>query len=232
MQLSIGVLMIGSLYWRTDERERWRQRRLRPDRDWSVRAPIRYGRLSRSQTYTMVFAELSDEQFGQARAMQFQRAVASPSDLIKEAEWLWSAECNNIPRLCISSPERRISAKEKWGCVALLRNPQSEIPQHLLDCWADRVSKEAEYSANDRRLVDKLGILQIDWPELVDGCGPLTLDLLLATSNDPETTYPSVEAIAGGWNRQQREGRGEYFRRNRESGIWTFQDQEIEQLLT
>lgn len=179
----------------------------------------------------MVFAQLTDDQVGRGIAIQCQHAVSSASDLIAEAEWLWSAESNNIPRLCISSPERRVSAKAKWGCVTLLRNPQREIPKQLLDCWADRVSKEPDYNANDRRLVDNRGILQIDWPDLVDGGGPLPLDLLLATSNDPESTYPSVEAVAGAWNQQKGAARHEYFSRNRASGICTFQDQEIERLL-
>lgn len=91
MQLSVGVLVIGSLYWRTDERKKWRHKRLCPDRDWQVRVPIRYGRLSKNGAYTMVFAKLSEDQFGQARVMQCQRPVTSPSDLVKEAEWLWSA---------------------------------------------------------------------------------------------------------------------------------------------
>jgi hypothetical protein len=231
MQLNVGILIIGSLYWRMDERKRWRHKRLRSDREWHVRVPIRYGRLSRGGTYTMVFAQLTADQAGQGRAIECQHVVSSASDLIAEAEWLWSAESNNVPRLCFSSPERRISAKAKWGCVALLRNPHREIPQQLLDCWADRVSKEPDYNANDRRLVDNRGILQIDWPDLVDGCGPVPLDLLLATSNDPETTYPSVEAVAGAWNQQKGAGRHEYFSRNRASGICTFQDQEIEKLL-
>lgn len=231
MQLSVGILIIGSLYWRMDERERWRHKRLRSDREWHVRVPIRYGRLSRGGTYTMVFAQLTDDQAGQGRAIQCQHVVSSASDLVAEAEWLWSAESNNVPRLCFSSPERRISAKAKWGCVALLRNPRKEIPQQLLDYWADRVSKEPGYSANDRRLVDNRGMLQIDWPQLLDGSGLVPLDLLLATSNDPESAYPRAEAIAGGWNREKGAGKGEYFRRNRESGIWTFQDQEIAKLL-
>jgi hypothetical protein len=138
----------------------------------------------------MVFAQLTDDQFGQARAVQCQHGVSSPSDLIAEAEWLWSAESNNIPRLCFSSPERRISPKEKWGCVALLRNPQREIPQQLLDRWSKRVSEEPNYSTNDRRLVDSRGILQIRWPEQVDGSGAVPLDLLLEHRMIPRLPIP------------------------------------------
>jgi len=230
MQLSVGVLIIGSLYWRGEGRDRWRRWRLDFDRRWLVRAPIRYGRRSRNQTFTMVFSELSDDQLGQAMVVQCHRKVSSPADLIREAEWLWSAEDNKVPSLCILSPKLSISAT--WGgCVALLGNPQSKIPQGLFDGWAERVSREKHYSANARRLVDGRGKLLIFWPHLTEG-GPVPLDLLLATSNDPEPEFPTVQQIAEAWNREpNNERRGEYFRRNRENGIYTFQDHAIEELL-
>jgi hypothetical protein len=101
----------------------------------------------------MVFSsQLSDDQLGQAIVVQCQRKVSSASDLTTEAEWLWSAEDNKVPSLCILSPKRSISAK--WGgCVALSGHPQTEIPQELFDGWADRVSTEKHYNANERRFV-------------------------------------------------------------------------------
>jgi len=112
----------------------------------------------------MVFSsQLSEDQLGQAIVVQCQRKVSSASDLTTEAEWLWSAEDNKVPSLCILSPKRSISAK--WGgCVALLGNPQTEIPQELFDGWADRVSTEKHYNANERRLVDRRGTLLIPCP--------------------------------------------------------------------
>jgi hypothetical protein len=110
-----------------------------------------------------------------------------------------------------------------------LRNPQSNVPQELLDGWADRVLREQQhYNANERRLVDGRGMLLIDWPHLTEG-GLAPPDLLLATSNDPEPTYPTVQEIADAWNHNER--RAEYFRRNREKGIYTFQDDAIEKRL-
>lgn len=231
MPLSVGVLIIGSLYWRMEGRDRWRRWRLDMDRKWLVRAPIRYGRRSKNKTYTMVFSsQLSDGQLGQAIVVQCQRKVSSAWDLTTEAEWLWSAEDNKVPSLCILSPKRSISAK--WGgCVALLGNPQTEIPQELFDGWADRVSTEKHYNSNERRLVDRRGTLLIPWPHLSEG-GPAPVDLLLATSNDPEPTYPTVQEIAEAWNCEPADERiGEYFRHNRDNGIYTFEDQEIGKLL-
>src|SRR5271157_5102757 len=122
MPLTIGVLIIGSLYWELEKRDGWRRWRLDMDHKWFVRAPIRYGRLSKNHTYTMVFSsEFSEERLGQAIVVQCQRDVTSSLDLIREAEWLWSAEDKKVPPLCCLSPKRSISAT--WGgCVALLRN--------------------------------------------------------------------------------------------------------------
>ena len=56
--LSLGVLIIGSLYWDNANREQWRQERLDPNHKLCVHAPIRYGRQSanRGNSYTMVFS--------------------------------------------------------------------------------------------------------------------------------------------------------------------------------
>ena len=116
--------------------------------------------------------------------------------------------------------------------MALLGDPQSAVPQTLFDGWAERVSREKHYNANERRLVDRNGRLLIGWPNLSDGGGPVPVDLLLATSNDPEKVYPSPEETANAWNREPADRpRNEYFRRNRDHGIYTFEDQEIERLL-
>jgi len=230
VRLSVGVLIIGSLYWRGGGRDTWRRCRLDMNRKWLVKAPIQYGRRSKNGTFTMVFSQVSGDRLGEAIIVPCQREVSSPADLIAEAEWLWSAEDNKVPSLCALSPRQSISA-EWGGCVALLRNPQSYIPQELLDRWAERVWREQHYNANDRRLVDGRGTLLIDWPHLTEG-GPAPLDLLLATSNDPEPTYPTVQEIADAWNREaDTERRGEYFRRNRENGIYTFQDHAIAERL-
>jgi hypothetical protein len=195
---------------------------------WLVKVPIQYGRRSQNGTFTMVFSRLSEDQFGQAIVVPCQREVSSLADLIAEAEWLWSAEGNKVPSRCTLAPAQRISAK--WGgCVALLRNPQSYVPQELLDGWADHVLREPHYNANDQRRVGGKGTLLIDWPHPAEGEPPLP-DLLLATANDPAPTYPTVQEIADAWNREP-ERRDEYFRMNRAKGIYTFQDDAIKQRL-
>lgn len=68
---SLGVLMIGSLYWDCSSiRKKWRRTRLDMDREQHVCVPIRYGRCSQSRgmSYTMVFsAGLSKSKCGLPR---------------------------------------------------------------------------------------------------------------------------------------------------------------------
>jgi hypothetical protein len=55
--LKAGILLAGSLYWSDKaHRVRWRRGHLKPRSEMSVALPIRYGRLSSTGSYTMVFA--------------------------------------------------------------------------------------------------------------------------------------------------------------------------------
>ena len=89
--MRIGVLIIGSLYWDDKPpRDVWRAERLDLFRRQNVRAPICYGRRSRSrgETYTMVFSlGLGVEDFGNAIAIP-----CRSHNPVEEAEWLWAAE--------------------------------------------------------------------------------------------------------------------------------------------
>jgi hypothetical protein len=98
----------------------------------------------------------------------------------------------------------------------------------LFDDWAKRVSEEK--ALGGKHLVDRRGMLQIEWPSMADGSGDVPLDLILATSNNPKPRKQSdlsVGAIADAWR-----AKGDsYFRCNRANGIYTFQDRELEELL-
>jgi hypothetical protein len=225
--LNAGILVIGSLLWDA-ERQVWRDARLEMTSAKTATAPIRYGRLSgkqRGHTYTMVFSRLCET--GQAKVVRCTHTVSSAEDLIAEAEHLWKAEQPG-------AEAGRIAAH--WGCVALLCNPERKIPEDLLKRWANRVGREPDYgnvpqTLEEGCLVGTDGLLHIPWPRLVEGDAAVQLDLLLATANDPTLTgpppsYPSVETIANAWNDAAREY-AEYFWNNIDSGIRTFQDDEI-----
>jgi hypothetical protein len=223
-------------------RERWRQQRLRSDAgsEFMVCAPIRYGRLSssRGNTFTMVFSPEYNQRLGIAKVIQCKELISSIDGLVSEAEELWVAE---------SDERHRGEICTGWGCITLvtpdnfLDQADREDRQRLLDGWAARVSLERSYgelrfSAKDRvaaggREVIERGRLRIPWPTLVDG-GAIPFDLLLATATDPAIKtnghYPTVEAIAAAWNKNDHVY---YFRCNRLSGIQTADDGAIERLL-
>jgi hypothetical protein len=233
MPLNAGVLIIGSLFWDSERgRPACREARLSMASAHSVTAPIRYGRLSgkmRGHTYTMVFSRLAG--MGHAKAVRCSRPIVTPADLLAEAEALWKAEQP-------SAPPGRIA--DNWGCVALLCNPDRKVPEDLLKAWTNRIGLEADYgrvtqTKEEGRLIDESGRLLIAWPTCVDTGEPVPSDVLLVTANDPEINparpnYPNVATIAEAWNAAERKY-AEYFWRNTESGICTFQDAEIRALL-
>src|SRR5438128_6330454 len=134
--LHIGILIAGSLYWlAVPHRERWRAQFLNKNRETSVKVPIRYGRLSRSRTYTMVYAPGTPP--WRAKVVACKRAMVSLGDIVDEAAALWGAEQSTEVE---PAPGERHSAH--WGCVALLPNPNSCLPGNLLEGWAHRVSQE------------------------------------------------------------------------------------------
>ncbi len=226
MGLSVGVLVISSLYWEPD-RQQWRDTRLRMEQAVDVSAPIRYGRISegRGNTYTMVFSRRCAA--GQAKAVPCQDSVRTPGDLVTEAEHLWAAE---------ERTHRNGRIGKKWGCVTLLPNPQRNIPVEFRNAWAARIRTERHYgnigqAQGEGELVNKSGILQIAWPALVADNTPVPLDLLLATATQPDLTgqprtYAAPETIAAAW-RNDRQDNVRYFRNNVRDGIRTFEDEAI-----
>jgi hypothetical protein len=231
--LKTGVLIIGSLLWDAERgRPAWREARLDMGSVRAVTAPIRYGRLSgkgRGHTYTIVFSRSAG--IGHAVAVRCRHDVSTPAELVVEAEALWKAEQPG-------AASGRIA--DYWGCVALLCNPERVIPGEILKAWGDRVGREPGYgnvtqTEAEGRLIDQNGLLQIDWPRLVEGGASLSLDLLLVTANDPEIgdtrpNYPDANQVAGAWNAAANRF-AEYFWKNTDNGIRTFEDDQIRVLL-
>lgn len=164
MSLTIGILMIGSLYWGNETtRDQWRRERLNLNALRPVFAPIRYGRRSqkRGNSYTMVLSTAlgEDEPYvGGAFAVPCNRTVKSTEDLVNEAEMLWTAERKS------DSSDGRISAP--WGCVALLRNSIRPFASDLIDGWSARVASENGYGkfaqADSRQaLITASGVLNV-----------------------------------------------------------------------
>ena len=219
--LSLGVLIIGSLYWDNSVREKWRRERLDLERQVHVCAPIRYGRQSKKRgcSYTMVLsAGLREADFGTAVVVP-----CKSRDLVEESKSLWEAE---------GGTHGDVSGT--WGCVGLLVNPEAGQPEHR-DYWSEFVKGRPGYgqlahAKGELGAVDKAGLLTIDWPRRVGG-SPLMLDALLATATDPTpvegTRYPTANEVAKAWDTSKGRESIRYFCDNRKNGIETFQDEEI-----
>jgi hypothetical protein len=180
MQINLGLLVVGSLYWegmtegecarilkdyrQTDEenpkakmRRDWRLKNLspKPEDTHDVRVPIRYGRKSRSRgdSYTMVFSPECVNRLGSAKAIKCSQPIKSSEDLIPQAEEVWIAEDGQ------EKPTRSLSAG--WGSVVLLVNPKfldhTERPERekLLADWAAQIKKSPSYG-NLRLLAKEL----------------------------------------------------------------------------
>lgn len=227
VSLTAGVLIIGSLYWDPEPiREKWRKSRLDMATTQVVTAPIRYGRRSqkRGNTHTMVLSRSA--RTGHARAVGCTHPISTADDLIAEAQFLWDAEVKERTNGCIAA---------NWGCVALLPNPQAPIPNDMLSAWAGHVQQQPNYgkvshTEAEGRLIDENGLLQIDWPRVVGSNEPLQLNLLLVTANDPKLGnleyYPVPEEIAKAWEAAGSKY-AEYFWKNLDNGICTFEDDQI-----
>lgn len=232
-----GVLIAGSLIWDDNSlRVEWRRKRLQLDGRQPTPAPIRYGRRSssRSDTYTMVFSTSCISEglaTGTGIVVPFKEELQSLPDLACEATELWRVE-----RKANSESRRVISAR--WGSVGLLINPDSNLPEELSDFWAEMAINSPHYGrlsvANgEAAALDRdTGQAGFPWSCLTTKQSPIDLDVLLFTATNPsliDGRWPLPDDIAQAWREAPLEAR--YFRRNRDWGITTSADAEIEELL-
>ena len=175
----------------------------------------------------MVFSpSLGDDEFGTGMAVP-----CKSQNLIEEAKWLWAAEAK-----LEQGPADRLSAR--WGCVALLENPERPLPRTVRNEWTARTSKECGYGDlirvdGEDAVVDKSGRLNIGWPTTLKHV-PLEWNALLATANSPlgsRRGYPSAEQIADAWDSEDGREELDYFRNNTKHGITTHQDPHIQDRL-
>lgn len=228
-----AILIIGSLFWDTKKvRIKWRNERLDLNNKSYVKAPIRYGRLSssRGSTYTMVFSQLcyrNDYGEGTAILAPCRKEVRNFNDLKQEAQELWLAE---------GGLAKRISGS--WGTVGILINPQINISEDISKGWQDfyrgqEVKFEPVQTKTETPIIDDDGFLNLGWPKLISTNLPVDVDFILATATQPtidNERYPEVRRIANAWLESNPKYK-EYFTKNSENNITTFQDEKINKYL-
>lgn len=224
ISVQAAVLTIGSLFW-DEGRAKWRADQLEVHRALRVRAPIRYGRRSKSGTYTMVFSNLdTDADTARAQLIPCRYPMSRPGDLFEEAELLWAAEMRS----------ERISGviSADWGCVAILVNPRWADADVFLGEWKARFA-ESVTCHEATKVVSPDGILQFGWPsdEEANSADP---HIILATANVPTLqhgSYAPAEVIANAWNTEKLTN-AEYFFQNVRSKITTADDDAILALMS
>lgn len=205
-----GILIIGSLLWDNGKRAEWRSARLQLEQKIRVKAPICYGRMSQSRgnTFTMTFRP--DATLGQAILVQCKEPAGSVDGLVAEAEALWKAEQPAASTNSIGT---------NWGCVgAVFGMPNTtQLIAEWRDVFRARATPVSPINAD--------GVLQIDWPSLLDG-RPVDFHVILATATKALTHRPTATEIADAWIGQN-EGFEQYFFENVRNGIRTPDDQSI-----
>ena len=113
------------------------------------------------------------------------------------------------------------------------------MPRDLRNEWTERVSRELCYGrmfntpVGEEAPASPSGSLTIPWPATLSGV-PLDFDVLIGTATNPTIIrghYADAKQVADAWNAPAGREHIDYFHNNRESGIRTFQDAEIEHML-
>ena len=236
MEISLngGVIIIGSLLWDNDiQRLNWRDNSLDLESMISVKVPIRYGRVSsnRNDTFTMVFSHecINSKLTGDAVFVPFRKNPLDFETLINEKTEIIKSERkkNNLDN------DRNNWA---WGSLGILLNPKvlerisdkREQAMFLLSQWKDKYYSDfkiSEYKVGEELpVIDKSGVFQFNWPE-----GLEEYDFIIATATKPEINeYPDSKNII---NRIISNEYSEYFLKNKQNGINTFQDELISEII-
>ena len=237
-----GVLIIGSLLW--DEKEKrasWRNTRLDQGDAIHVKAPIRYGRLSSQNIYTMVFSnEAVGDKLGSAFVMPFKgNPIMSLSHINTEAIWLAMAE--GMKKAFIACDK----ADKPWCVIGILFN-ENKIKhadqKKIMEWWHSQLILDNDYEkfhvedfglGDEDPSIQKNGLLNFPWlapvrpedKELLDD-----FDFVIATATVPTNEkYPNAEEVS---DLVKADLTRRYFYQNVENGITTFQDDEIRKCMS
>lgn len=135
--------------------------------------------------------------------------VETIDNLVVEANGLWQAEAANA---------KPGSLHKSWGCVGALFNKETGV-QSLAADWTTHFQKVEAQSVS---VVNKDGLLDISWPNGLDG-QRANFDVILATATRPVAVPPTTREVADAWI-GQRGGHENYFFNNVKHGIRTPDD--------
>lgn len=231
--LKSGVLIIGSLLWQDylDEkddniRHNWRLARLDMDNKIPIKVPIRYGRISRYGTPTMIFSNKMKSKLGFAYLVPFKSVINNDAQLTLETNSLSAAE------------GMKGNFVTNWGVLTYLLNEQKidkAIKSEIISLFKKRKNqafKPEEYkSGKEKACITSSLKLDINWIESLDPSDQKKInqfDFLLATATKPENKVVTLQQIAAGI---KADNDRKYFLNNLSHGIVTQEDFEISKLI-
>lgn len=227
-----GVLVIGSLFWQDhlinfgdNVRKNWRDNNLSFENRIRVKAPIRYGRKSNGNVYTMTLSnDCNNENFGSAFLIPFKNRKIDIDALKIEVKSLSEAEGmkghlvagNNNP----------------WAVLGIKFNSE-RINKHtnadLINFWSKQINNEVHFDplkfkiGEEEPAILQNGILNIPKLEALNPKDQILiddLDFVSATVTKP-TDYPHISDLLASVNSDLTR---KYFLNNVAVGIQTFQD--------
>lgn len=227
-----GSLIIGSLYWQDylkeegdDIRKNWRNSNLNMNSVIDVPVAIRYGRFSgsekkKNQTYTMVFdSKLPVMNYGIGKVVPFTKNIDTITELLEKAKSMSYAEGMGDDYL--------IKGSTAWCVCGISFNPEfnAKHKEEILENWKSAMLENkngySEFLKNSNNYgLSQYGEFLFDFPGEAS-----ELDLLIAMATKPKNragvmnlTITEISRFVSNRN---------YFFRNIESGISTFQDNDV-----
>jgi hypothetical protein len=230
MNLKGGVLIIGSLIWdKSPTRTKWRKLCLIEERKIYTPVKIRYGRrsTSREDTYSMIFSNHPNTEFGQGLILPFKDEIKNFLQIEKQSYALAKAE-----GIWKESDKPKIYAG--WGTVGILFNPKIDEKSKslIIERWIKIYEnykgkfepKNYINESDENQVIDENGVLKLEWVEEMK-----EFDFLLATPVKPRPRrLLSSKEIA---QKMIDKNYFEYFEMNNSNQIFTFQDEEIKEEL-
>jgi hypothetical protein len=239
LNLKGGVLIIGSLLWQDhlknenedNIRKLWRDRHLLLDHKIMVKVPIRYGRLSDSNIYTMTFSNsCKTARQGTAFFVPFKKTPLSTfEDLMGEVRETSIAEGMKGNFI---SKER--GTQNIWCCMGIMTNPKTvgrEKERELITEWSAEIAKQGSLdislfrNGTEKPCINQNGKLNLNWLSPVDKRDSDILNsydfvIATATATKPKD-YPNIKKLS---ENVKADTTRYYFIQNYKFGITTFQD--------
>lgn len=240
-----GVIVIGSLLWQNhlnnqdNIRRNWRNYHLDKKSKIMVKLPIRYGRYSNNDIYTMVFSNNCQryKNLGTGYIFPFKsNPINNFKQLLFKAKAMSKAEGMN-GKFCGGS-------RNIWGKMGILFNNSKidkKIKDSILRSWEAKIAASSiglsswdfKFLINEKACITNKGELDIKWVEPVDNRDSKKVsrfDFLIAAVIKPKhgtintRRYPNVQEIAASVRIDTQRF---YFINNVKTGITTFQDNAI-----